>query len=153
MYCNHCGTALPAGVQACPNCRQPVPMPQRSRVERHLTVLAVLWFAMGALRLLAAIGLFIASEVVGAMIRAEPIPAFVPHILSGVGVLLLVVALVSLVVGWGLYKRESWGRPVALVMAFLNLLSFPFGTALGIYTLVVLLPREGAKEYEVMTSR
>jgi hypothetical protein len=35
----------------------------------------------------------------------------------------------------------------ALVMAFLNLLNFPFGTALGVYTLFVLLPDAAGDEY------
>jgi hypothetical protein len=41
--------------------------------------------------------------------------------------------------GWGLMERANWGRFVALVAAFLSILKFPFGTALAIFTLVLLL--------------
>jgi hypothetical protein len=41
--------------------------------------------------------------------------------------------------GWGLIERTQWGRFVALVAAFLTILKFPFGTALAIFTLVLLL--------------
>ena len=62
-----------------------------------------------------------------------------------------ITALLTFVAGWGLYKREPWGRTFALVMAFLNLLSVPFGTALGIYTLVVLLPGESDAEWKAIS--
>ena len=42
--------------------------------------------------------------------------------------------------GWGLLQREAWARTVALVVGFVALLNVPLGTALGIYTLWVLLP-------------
>jgi hypothetical protein len=45
----------------------------------------------------------------------------------------------ALAAGWGLIERTQWGRFVALVAAFLCILKFPFGTALGICTLVLLL--------------
>lgn len=41
--------------------------------------------------------------------------------------------------GWGLLQRTGWGRILAIIAAFLCLLKFPFGTALGIWTLVILL--------------
>lgn len=37
-----------------------------------------------------------------------------------------------------------------LVLAFLALFHVPFGTALGIYSLWVLLPSESEREYEAM---
>lgn len=37
---------------------------------------------------------------------------------------------------------------MALVMGFLMLLDFPFGTALAVYTLWVLLPAEAGGEYQ-----
>jgi hypothetical protein len=39
-------------------------------------------------------------------------------------------------------KYQQWGRILALVLAVLNLLAFPIGTALGSYTLWVLLNDE-----------
>jgi len=45
-----------------------------------------------------------------------------------------------LVLAWGLFEREPWARFLGLALGFLALLRFPLGTALGIYTLWVLLP-------------
>jgi hypothetical protein len=45
-------------------------------------------------------------------------------------------------------ERAPWGRIVAIVAAILSLLRFPCGTALGIWTLVVLLGNRNATLYE-----
>jgi hypothetical protein len=54
----------------------------------------------------------------------------------------------SLAAGWGLLQRESWARALTIVMGFLSILHIPLGTALGIYTIWVLLPNESAEEYD-----
>jgi hypothetical protein len=40
---------------------------------------------------------------------------------------------------------------LGIVVGFLALLRMPFGTALGIYTLWVLLPESSGREYEVLS--
>jgi hypothetical protein len=60
-------------------------------------------------------------------------------------------AVLSLIAGWGLHERTQWGRVVAIVAAVLSLLKFPFGTALGIWTLVVLLGYQNATLYEQLS--
>jgi hypothetical protein len=62
-------------------------------------------------------------------------------------------ALLSLVTGISLLMRKSWGRVLAIVVAILSLIKIPFGTALGIYTLWVLLPSASAIEYEAIADR
>jgi hypothetical protein len=63
-------------------------------------------------------------------------------------VILLVRAGLALAAGWGLMERTQWGRVVAIVAAFFNVLKFPFGTALAIWTLVVLLGDRNATLYD-----
>jgi uncharacterized membrane protein YphA (DoxX/SURF4 family) len=53
----------------------------------------------------------------------------------GIVVLLLVLASPFLAAGWGLLKNKRWGIAAALVAAAFNLMNFPFGTALLIYTI------------------
>ena len=75
------------------------------------------------------------------------VPFFVHNIVSGIGFLFVAGAVVGLAAGWGLMQREPWARMLAIVTAAFNLLDIPFGTALGIYTLWVLLPAESEREY------
>ena len=50
--------------------------------------------------------------------------------------------LVGIAVGFGLLNRASWARIGSVVIGILHLASFPFGTALGVYTLWVMFNPE-----------
>jgi hypothetical protein len=65
-----------------------------------------------------------------------------------VWVTLLVRSALALITAWGLHERTQWGRIVAIVVAILSLIKFPFGTALGIWTLVVLIGYRNTTLYE-----
>jgi hypothetical protein len=69
----------------------------------------------------------------------------------GWGILVVRTGL-ALVAGWGLMERTQWGRVVAIVAAFFNVLKFPFGTALGVWTLIVLLGYRNATLYDQLWS-
>jgi hypothetical protein len=56
----------------------------------------------------------------------------------------------ALAAGLGLMQKSTWGRWVAIVAGCLALIHLPFGTALGIWTLVVLLNAPNAAGYEAM---
>jgi hypothetical protein len=73
---------------------------------------------------------------------------FAPMFMGFAWSVLLVRAALAVIAAWGLYERTQWGRVVAIVAAFLSLLKFPFGTAIGIWTLVVLLGYRNATLYE-----
>lgn len=153
MFCNYCGSVLPAGAAFCPSCQAKavVVAERKPKVQSQLTLLTALWFAMGALRLFGALVIFGIGSFMLPMIaqqQRQPIPFPVQTLLTGVGILVATIAVLSLSVGWGLYQRAPWARMLALVMAFFSLLSIPFGTALGIYTLVVLLPAESEAEWK-----
>ncbi|MGH7744974.1 MAG: hypothetical protein ACREQ5_09260 [Candidatus Dormibacteria bacterium] len=64
-----------------------------------------------------------------------------------VSAIIVFQALLSFIAAWGLFERQSWGRIAAIVAAVFSLWRIPFGTALGIYTLWVLLPASSEAEY------
>jgi hypothetical protein len=72
---------------------------------------------------------------------------FVHGLLRIAGVLFLASAAIGVAAGWGLLERQPWARTLAIVVAFVNLLDMPLGTALGVYTLWVLMPASSEKEY------
>jgi hypothetical protein len=64
---------------------------------------------------------------------------------------LMVRTALAAIAAWGLYERAPWGRIVAIVAAFVTIFSFShilFGTAIGIWTLVVLLGYRNASLYD-----
>jgi hypothetical protein len=79
-------------------------------------------------------------------------PAFLRPLLSVVGIFVLGKAALGFIAGWGLLQREPWARIVALVLGFISLFNIPFGTAIGVYTMWVLLPSQAEQEYEAMVA-
>jgi glucose uptake protein GlcU len=69
-------------------------------------------------------------------------------LLTVVGFFVLAKAAAGFIAGWGLLHREPWARLLTVVLGFLALIHIPFGTALGVYTLWVLLPAKAEEEYE-----
>ena len=61
--------------------------------------------------------------------------------------MLLVKAAAGIAAGLGLLQRQDWGRVLAIVLGVISLINIPFGTALGIYTLWVLVSPGADKEY------
>lgn len=163
MTCARCGSSniLPAGY--CSQCGLQQPAVQahnsyayRPRVQRHLHALSVLWMASGIVYLLAILlgmtvfkffffGRFGHTQIWNN--HADSIP-FVHVIIPFLFFLVSILGIAAIIVGFGLSQRASWARMAAIVFGSLALLKFPFGTALGIYTLWVLAPATSAMEYD-----
>jgi phage shock protein PspC (stress-responsive transcriptional regulator) len=71
--------------------------------------------------------------------------ATIALLISGKGVL-------GVAAGIGLLKRAAWARALALFLAFLSLFELPFGTALAIYTIWVLLSPNADQQYRALAA-
>ena len=156
MFCDRCGTEVQPGQRFCSSCGKPIGVaamptpPVEGRVARHLTVLAVLWIAAGLLNVIGAFFLFLLGNAFGRLIHIPQMPqfhGFLEGLFSTIGALILVKALASFAAGWGLLERQPWARILTLILGFVSLLNIPLGTALGIYTIWVLLPVPADEEY------
>lgn len=173
MYCDGCGASLNAGARFCSSCGKVIvaagpamtvasaaPVSD-DRVRRHIQPVAILWLVNGILRLGEVAWLMIFGSLFLPGMRGWMGPERVPFgwspesfLLRGVvavGVALALFGVLHLVLAWGLFEREPWARMLGIVIGCLALLRFPFGTALGIYTLWVLLPESSAREYDRMS--
>jgi hypothetical protein len=161
MFCDGCGASVEPGQAFCSKCGKqivgPISLmrPRPGRVEEHVRLLALLWLALSAFNTIGGIVLYVvANTLLVHMHRAgadSGPPAFLTPLLSTVAILLLAKAAFGFAAGWGLLQREHWARVVVLVLAFVSLFTnIPFGTALGIYTMWVLLPAESEQEYDRM---
>lgn len=108
-------------------------------MEKHITVVAVLWIALGGLGLLAALIAFTAIVGGGALSGDMEAIAITGTVGTAIAALLIVISVPAVIAGIGLLKKAEWARILTLVLSFLNLLAIPFGTALGIYSIWVLL--------------
>lgn len=155
MFCNRCGTPLQPNSTACSNCgRQvgdPVGAVAQSRLEHHLHILGILWMILGSLFLIPGAALMIFGRGMHFILhRQEPLPELFPLFAYLAGGTLLILAAGGICVGLGLMQRASWARVTAIILGVLALFHPPFGTALGIYTLWVLLADENGDEYRYL---
>lgn len=160
MFCDGCGTQLQSNQQYCSACGKPIAgtiigYPRRSRLQEHVRLLAIFWFAFGAFEMLGGIVLTVLANTLFVHLAHMDVPqagapplTFLQPLMSVIGIFVLSKGFAGLLAGWGLLNRERWGRVLALVLGFLALIHPPLGTALGIYTLWVLLPAHSEAEYE-----
>jgi hypothetical protein len=159
MFCDRCGAPAQPDQRFCGRCGKEfaggaVGFPRRSRVAEHIRLLGILWLALSALNAVGGVVLFVIANALFAHLHEMPgvppdVPAGFLHSLFGaLGILVLVKAAAGFLAGWGLLQREPWARMLTIVLAFLALFHIPFGTALGIYSLWVLLPAESDAEYQ-----
>ncbi len=157
MFCDNCGYQIPAGQRFCGGCGKQVGIaqvrPSDGRVSRHVQLVSILWLAAGFLNFIGAAALFIVGNTLfPAVLRSAdpnvPIGAFLQGMLTVLGILVGLKALLSLAAGWGLLQREAWARPLVLVLGIVSLINIPLGTALGIYTLWVFMPAQSEQEYQ-----
>ena len=170
MYCSGCGQPLVAGQQVCTQCGRPVaaavpipPVPnfgfQVATYANRVKALSTVWFIYGGLSLaLGVLGMTVLHSFIigglgpwvhGPWSRGPMNPEwFGPAVIHFAWTMVFVRAGLAFAAGWGLMERAPWGRVVAIVAAFLNLIKIPFGTALGIWTLVMLLGYRNTTLYD-----
>jgi hypothetical protein len=180
MYCNGCGQPLAHGHGFCPHCgwttgaaantssaqnwnarSAPFGLPL-GLIERRIHALAVGWIVYGAL---IGIGGFFGLAWAHAAFGSQMSPfwgwhAFGHHAWGEhhmpfffwpfITVAFFLRVALALAAGYGLLQKTSWGRIVAIIAGCLALIHIPFGTALGVWTLITLLSAPNALGYQVM---
>ncbi len=123
-------------------------------MERHLKILGLLHVAYGVLSVATAYGALYFVRGCGAFYTVWPhysrhpgmLGLDLPDIVRTVGlhlaVVIILLGLAGIVAGCGLTGKKRWARVLVTVVAVFILVNFPFGTALGIYTLWVVLKPE-----------
>ena len=159
MFCDGCGAAVQAGQAFCSQCGKQIvgtvafSQQLQSRVQQHLHLLGILWLAFSAFNAVGGLILFVLANTLFAHLHEMGAPPQVPtgflqSLLSTVAIIILAKAVCGFIAGWGILHRESWGRIAILVLAFISLFHIPFGTAIGVYSLWVLLPAQSEREYD-----
>jgi hypothetical protein len=118
-------------------------------------LLGILWLAMSAINAVGGLFLVVLANTLFAHLHEMGAPQEVPTgfltaLVSTLGIIVLAKAACGFFAGWGLLHREPWARVVALVLSFISLFNIPFGTAIGVYTMWVLLPGASQQEYDAL---
>ncbi|HUJ50993.1 MAG TPA: hypothetical protein VLW25_12370 [Bryobacteraceae bacterium] len=124
-------------------------------MAQHVKILGVLHIIYAGLVVLIGIVVLVVMGGIAGIISTtdtSPDSQVAPPILTliGIGVfcLLLVLSLPGIIGGFGLMQFKAWARILVIVLSVFELISIPFGTALGIYGLWVLLNRDAERLFE-----
>jgi len=158
MFCDGCGVVVQPGQVFCSKCGKQIigtiVAAQPGRVQSHLHLLAILWLAFSAFNTLGGfVLLLLGNALFPHLHEMRGVPPDVPTgfltaLFTTLGIIVLAKAAVGFLTGWGLLQREPWARSLALVLAFISLFTnIPIGTAIGVYTMWVLLPSSAEQEY------
>jgi len=119
-------------------------------MDKHVTFVGALQIGYNAFGILAAMATFmfiVGGGLIGGLISSEeeiiiPITFFVG---TAISMWLLVLSVPGIIGGIGVLRRQSWARYMVLVLSILDLFSVPIGTAVGAYSIWVLMQEETAK--------
>jgi hypothetical protein len=108
-------------------------------MTNHLKILGILYLAFGILG--AVVAAILLNSHAGHLSVKGVITMFASTsgFVSVIAFFLAVEALPALITGVALLKRWFWARFSAMALGFFSLLIVPLGTALGIYTLWVVI--------------
>ncbi len=120
------------------------------KMDQHITLAAALNIGSGALGVV--IGLIILIAITGGGLLSQDAEAIAITSIVGpiIGGVIILLSLPEIIGGIGLLERRGWGRILVIIISCLNLIEIPFGTAIGIYSLWVLLHDETVQHFNEM---
>ena len=172
MFCQYCGSALDPGARFCKSCGNAVPGPSTApqvaaqnplQTLRHqVSVLGITWLAYGAFRIVGAVWILAVSRYFLPVMQDAfshsnaPFPFPIVDFLHAIYTISAVYGVVTggfgIYAGYALMQRLRSARAMAIVAAFVCVISFPFGTAIAVYTLIKLMPENAARDYKQLAA-
>lgn len=164
MFCQHCGQPLNENAALCAQCGKPLqpagtPVPPATPFalpERRINTLAWGWFVYAALEAFFSLIRFLIVHTFAGMHFNDGFGIPLGHhltefLLRIVWVVIGVRIALALLAGFGLLHKAPWGRALALFASFITVIHPILGTAMGIWSLIVLLNRENAAALDAMS--
>ena len=112
-------------------------------MQEHIKVIGILWVIFGAMSLCLALFAFLFFFGVAQIHDVDNVGPGVLRIIGlAVSTFLALIGLPKIIGGLGLIQHKEWARILMLVISFISLANVPFGTALGVYSMIVLFNPE-----------
>lgn len=111
-------------------------------MERHIKLVGALQIAYSLLGIVMGIIVFTLFHLIGDFVddhEAEFVLSIVANVLL---IMIAVLSIPGLLAGIGLLKEKEWARILTLIVSVFQLLSFPLGTALGVYSIWAMVQPE-----------
>jgi len=111
-------------------------------MEKHINIVAALQIGLSIFNLLIAFLIFTVLKLVGGFVDDANGVTILSLIADILAIVFIVISVPGILAGMGLYKRKEWARILTLILSIVEIFSFPFGTAIGIYSIWALIQPE-----------
>jgi hypothetical protein len=122
-------------------------------MERHISLIGILWIVFGGLSLTFG---FLGFLLLFGISFIPDLGSEAPFILRTIGSVAIfffaLLGIPKIFAGIGLLKKKEWGRILTLIVSFISLLNIPLGTALGIYSIIILVKEESIQYFKLNNS-
>jgi hypothetical protein len=114
-------------------------------MNQHYKILGILFIVYAALTIL--IGFMVASfiHIIGSQHVVHEEEMVLKFVTTFIPVILIVVSIPNIIAGIGLLAQKKWALVMAVILSVFNIMSFPFGTGLSMYSIYVLVKQEEDK--------
>lgn len=154
MVCAQCGNTMEQQERFCSKCgkdstlrpQAAVRFPRPRNWDTHVRVVAWFFIIGACFAAIPAAAMFFAGGLVMGTATFPPV-MFAP-MFGFFSLLFLLIPAGIAAAGIGLLQYKEWARILTIIMSIFMLIAIPFGTALGIYALWVLLSDEGSHSYK-----
>jgi len=107
-------------------------------MEQHVKIVSILNIINGFIAILGGVICFLALAGIGWMTNDAVATTILKVVGFIIGSIFILIGLPGVIGGFQLLKQKESGRILTLISGFINLVNFPIGTALGVYTIWVL---------------
>ncbi|HNX54382.1 MAG TPA: hypothetical protein PLG33_03895 [Prolixibacteraceae bacterium] len=116
-------------------------------MQKNINIVAALQIGLSIFNLLIAFLIFTVLKVVGGFVDDSNGSTILSLIADILAIVFIVISLPGIFAGMGLYKRKEWARVLTIILSVIELFSFPFGTAIGIFSIWALIQPEAIAEF------
>jgi hypothetical protein len=113
-----------------------------SYMEKHITTVAILHIGLSVFGAVLGIFLMILLTSIGVISNDYEARNILWLIGSALGTFLIIISIPGIIGGIALLRYKDWGRILILILSAIDLMNIPLGTALGIYSIWVLVQPE-----------
>lgn len=111
-------------------------------MEKHVNVVASLHIGLSIFGILVSLIVGVILSLVGSFIDDPMAVKILPIIANVVIWVIIVLSIPGIIAGIGLFKRKEWARILTLILSVIKLMNIPIGTAVGVYSIWVLVQDE-----------
>jgi len=111
-------------------------------METHVKAVGALSIGLSVFGILIGGFIFVLLAGIGFVVQDEEAAPILAVVGLAIGVFLFILSVPGIIGGIGLLKRKEWARILVLITSALHLLNFPIGTAIGGYSIWVLVNTE-----------